>query len=112
MKNDANLTNICPTTVIPNVDGYIFVIVVTSATWGWDGKNAILSTTCSDSSLKELSFHEGSTGTGGNEIGRQMFGVSLYGPCKAGRSYTFSSDLSKGATLGLAAYISTFCFVI
>lgn len=112
MKNDANLTNVCPTTVTPKVDGYIFVIVVTSATWGWDGKSAILHTTCSDPSLKNLSYQDGSTGTGGNEIGRQMFGVSLWGPCKAGSSYTFLSDLSAGATLGLRAYINTFCFVV
>lgn len=111
IKFDTKSTNICPTAVTPNVDGYILVIIVTSATWGFDGKAATLRTTCSDSNLNELSYQEGSTGTGGNQIGRQMFGVSLWGPCQAGRLYTFSSDL-KGATLGSSAYINTFCFVI
>lgn len=71
--------DLCPVTITPKVDGYIFIIVITSGTWGYDGVLSELHTTCnSDSSLPNLAYMDGQTGSGGNQIGRQMTQMSLW----------------------------------
>lgn len=104
-------SNICPITITPKIDGYILVMVITDPTWGYDGKNAILTTTCLNSSLSRINWVNGGTEEGGNNIGRQMFSISLWGPCTAGQSYTFKSDLGA-VSVGRTTPVTAFAFVI
>lgn len=104
-------SNICPITITPKVDGFILIFVVTDPTWGYDGKNAILETACTDSSLSRINWVNGGSEEGGNNVGRQMIGVSLWGPCTAGQSYTFKSNL-RSVAVGRQTPVTTFAFVI
>lgn len=105
-------TNICPVTITPNVDGYIMVIMVSSATWGWDGGGVVFHVTCPDSSIKNINYMDGHA-AGGNEIGRQITSISLWGPCTAGKNYRFVGNFTSGSALfGHDTYFNSFAFVI